>query len=379
MLPTDLFNSIKQLALTPKPLIIPAAAPATVSESFEVGQRVQGQVQAQVSQGVFKVKVAEQMLQMSLPGKIQTNDTVDLQVVSIQPRLTFSLAASSNPISTPEALSTTAKLLSALAEPQPDKAKISAAQSAPLWQETKAPEPPQLAAKLQQALTQSGLFYESHQAQWVGGQISTDVLMQEPQNALTPANQYQNNHLPTQLNPGQLAAQTPALPQTPTGDILSLSDQASTRVRLANDALPADASTLSPAQGKDSLSATVPEHLRPIVQQQLNALETRHLMWQGQVWPNQEMDWEIREEHSGIASEQIEGRQWATEIRLDLPHLGEVTAMLRYNSAGLAVSLNASNNETRTRLGNASSQLIAMMKERGIPVTSAIVSQHEQT
>ncbi|MEW6563046.1 MAG: flagellar hook-length control protein FliK [Pseudomonadota bacterium] len=379
MLPTDLFNSIKQLAHTPKPLIIPAAAPTAVSESFQVGQHVQGQVQAQVSQGIFKVKVADQTLQMTLPGKIQTSDTIELQVVSVQPRLTFSLAASSNPISTPDALSTTAKLLSALAEPQPDKAKISATQSSPLWQESKAPEAPHLAAKLQEALTQSGLFYESHQAQWIGGQRTTADLFQEPQNALVPANQYQNAQHLTADTTAHATAQPAAQPAlTPlTSDSPSIQDKplATANLSLTSGT---DSATTQPGSLKETVSAQIPEHLRPIVQQQLNALETRHLMWQGQVWPDQNMDWEIREEHSGSGGSNLaENRQWATEIRLDLPKLGEVTALLRYNSAGLSLVLDAHNTETRTRMGNASSSLVAMLKERGITVTSSLVSKHE--
>ena len=38
-----------------------------------------------------------------------------------------------------------------------------------------------LAPVLKQALTQSGVFYEAHQARWVAGQLPTEALRQEPQ------------------------------------------------------------------------------------------------------------------------------------------------------------------------------------------------------
>jgi hypothetical protein len=38
-----------------------------------------------------------------------------------------------------------------------------------------------LAPVLKQAVTQSGLFYEAHQARWVAGDLPTEALRQEPQ------------------------------------------------------------------------------------------------------------------------------------------------------------------------------------------------------
>jgi hypothetical protein len=51
------------------------------------------------------------------------------------------------------------------------------------------------------------------------------------------------------------------------------------------------------------------------------------------------MDWEIHEEtprHSASAEYEEAGAQWATQIRLDLPNLGEVAAMFGVSSELLA-------------------------------------------
>ena len=116
------------------------------------------------------------------------------------------------------------------------------------------------------------------------------------------------------------------------------------------------------------------------MQQQLNALETRQVLWQGQVWPNQKMDWEIHEEtpRSSTTREQEESGQWATQIRLDLPNLGEVAAMLRFGANGLSITLDASGGQTRKLFGAASTQLTAALAERGIKVSSTLVAPHDK-
>lgn len=59
------------------------------------------------------------------------------------------------------------------------------------------PDPAQLAHKLEQAISQSGLFYESHLAEWAQGTRSLSDLMHEPQTAKQPG------VLPTEPNTAQ--------------------------------------------------------------------------------------------------------------------------------------------------------------------------------
>ena len=187
MLPTDVLNTLRALSLTERPLITPLPDKDTSGkDAFELGQKVQGAIQSQVSTGVFKVRVLEQMLQMQLPATFKSGDVIELQVMSLQPRLTFSLSASANPLSTPEQLSTTSRLLSTLSQQPLEKAYVRALHSEPLIVTTDSPPNTQvLAVKLHESLSQSGLFYEAHQAQWIAGSRSTAQLLQEPQNLLT--------------------------------------------------------------------------------------------------------------------------------------------------------------------------------------------------
>jgi hypothetical protein len=342
MLPVQLLNTLKVLALAQKTLPVAAADGAPKTGQLEPGQKIQGIVQTQVSPGLFNVRIGEQLTQMPLPAFIRIGDTIKLHVIATSPRLTFSMSASANPLSTDEQLSSVARLLSALSQQPNEKNYMRAMQSAPIWTTPKTMQSTQLAELMSEALGNSGLFYESHQAQWLEGTRSTSQLLQEPQNSVT-------------ANPSK------------TVEISSMQDGNTSTLNQLNMA----ASTAEKMP-------IIPEHLQPLVQQQINALETRQVVWQGNIWPSQAMQWEINEENSLTPSTENQKR-WTTQIHLDLPNLGMVSATLCFNSAGLSLKLNADSAATRTALGNASSQLITSMSDCGIPIVSTLVTQHEPT
>lgn len=349
MLPANLISTLKALSVTDKPLITatPDKGASNAGPQFELGQKVQGTVQAQVAPSVFNVRVATQLLQMQLPAFIRSGDTITLQVVSQQPRLTFTLAASSNPVSTPESLSATSRLLSSLSQQPLEKSYVRPIQSAPLWTGEKAlPDTAQLAGKLHEALSQSGLFYESHQAQWIAGARPTMQLLLEPQNQLA-----QNQPAQAQLAQNT-SARSPDTATSTTPLAQSVTDQ-----RLA--------------------TPNIPQHLQTLVQQQMNTLETHQVLWQGQVWQGQEMRWEVREDTPHRNAQGAEEGRWITQIDLDLPNLGGVSARLSFNGNALNLSLDVSDAQAREKLGNASSQLMAALSERGIPVVHTQITQNE--
>jgi hypothetical protein len=339
MLPSNLITTLRALSLTDKPLITatPDKGAANAGAHFEIGQKLQGTVQAQVAPNVFKVRVADQLLQMQLPPFIKSGDTIQLQVTSLLPRLTFTLAASSNPISTPDSLSAASRLLSSLSQQPLERSYVRPIQSSPLWTGEQAlPDTMQLAGKLHDALSHSGLFYESHQAQWIAGTRPTTQLLLEPQN--------------------QLSQNTPSK---------------------GMDATHAQALAAQTSGEQRASMPSIPEHLQTLVQQQLNALETRQVLWQGQVWQGQEMRWEVRDESPRRGTQGQEEGQWVTRIDLDLPNLGGISARLNFNGNALNLSLEVSDAKTRDRMGNASSQLVAALTERGIPVTHTRITKQE--
>ena len=344
MIPADVLNSLKTLALTQKPLITTSSVVST-NASFIPGQKYSALVQAELAPGIFKVQVADHILQLRLPSHIRSGNTISLEVISLLPRLTFNMAASANPLSTSDQLSETAHLLSSLTRHPLERAFVRPISNAPLWTGSmQTPDVTELAGKLHTALSQSGLFYESHQAQWLAGSRNTKQLMQEPQN------------LPAEKVVAAMEAQD----------------------KLAQSASDANKSTQIPGTNQARTPiAGIPDHLQQLVQQQLSALDTRQVQWQGQVWQNQEMTWRISEEdvpHPNASG----GKMWSTQIHLDLPNLGEVTAKLNFSNNGVNITLDAVQQVTRTKLGAASSALTAALSERGINTAGTLVARHDE-
>lgn len=325
--------ALTKLALNEKPLIAAATDKPNPKSGLklEIGQQVQGTVQAQTAPGQFQVRIADHVVQLQLPAFVRSGDLILLQVTSLQPRLTFSLSSTTNPVSTSEQLSSASRLLSSMTQQPLEQPYVKSTQRAPLWiaSQTAAADTSVLADKLHNALSHSGLFYESHQAQWIAGMRSTPQLMQELQN--------------------QLPHQTSALP--------------------SDTAVKPNAAT--------SLN-TIPEHLQNLVQQQLHALENRQVLWQGQAWEGQEMRWEVREESPRRSTTGAQEGQWITEIHLDLPHLGSLSARLSLNGGAVNLTLNARDEKTRELLGNASTQLVSALNERDIPVLQTRIEKMEE-
>ncbi|MDE2343432.1 MAG: flagellar hook-length control protein FliK [Betaproteobacteria bacterium] len=359
MLPPEILSALKAYVLAREPLPTGAGDTPTqqATASFNVGQTVQGSVLAETSAGVFTVRVAQQLVQLNLPDTIRTGDVVQLQVLSLQPRLTFGLSTSENPTSTLQQLSDAARLLSNLTTDTPSKALIQGSNQTPLLAvASETPAPAQLATQLQQAIQGSGLFYESHQAQWVAGTRTTAQLMAEPQNQLAAAAR------PGQAGQALLEATQP---------------QAATQPLVAAQTA---ASPAAAAQGGNSALAAgqnlpVPPHLQALVQQQLQALETGHLLWQGQFFPGQDLQWEIWRQPAqggGQGGAQQEA-PWATSIKMDLPNLGPVHARLQWSAGGVHVALTAASEQTQALMSNSRPQLLSALAAAGVPVSGATV------
>lgn len=340
MQPANLISSLQARALTAKPLIMAentvTSATAIKAENtsqtgkLQPGQQVQATIQEQVSPGLFKVQIAGQSMQLHLPGQLQTGNVLTLKVESATPRLTFSFFASSTPIATQEQISSTSRLLSNLAELPLARTLIESASGRAVWQTTgTAPDSQQLAVGLRDALVNSGLFYESHQAQWIRGERSTAQLLVEPQNQL---------------------------------------DKQADKLPAAIDAQPAKAALES--------GLPIAKELVPLVQQQLHTLETHQLTWTGQVWPGQQMQWEIQgqPEHSPM---QPDERQWSTEMELALPKLGDVHARLVFTQGGIKLTLQGADAGTVALFNHRLPGLAITLNDAGIPLTGAVIEKHD--
>lgn len=360
MLPANVISALQILSRSDKPLIGATTDIQSPATKLEPGLQLQATVQSKISEGVFKVQVAGQTLKMRLPANIQSGDKIRLEVISTQPRITFSMVASTIPLSTPEQIGATARILSELAEQPLERPMVQQLGSKAIWQaEGQAPEAGLLAGALRDALGKSGLFYESHQAQWVRGERSTNQLLEEPQNILAGKN-------PLISPSGNQAASTDSGQAASPGSGQASPDKPFT-ARMPSD---------SPSMARSAENSALPTNreLLHLVQQQLHTLEHHHLVWMGQVWPGQQMQWEIQGEPEHRPRQQSEN-QWSTEIELALPKLGDVRARLVFAESGLCLTLHAADLATVDAFKRALPDLEKSLGDANIVLTAVTVEK----
>ncbi|WP_261509445.1 flagellar hook-length control protein FliK [Burkholderia multivorans] len=250
--------------------------------------------------------------------------------------------------------------------------------------------PPSLAGALRAALAQavgeSGLFYESHLAQWFAGQRPLAALLREPQARIAIAQTSADPDaapdddaldalltprlsLPSAraaVQPGAVASGAAASGGAPSGGARPAGSApepmpgAQPHPPLARAA--ADAtdplheladwrpSVARPADAAAQSDAAPPTPVHPaavpIVRQQLDTLATDQFRWTGEAWPGVRVDWTIEPDESGghaprSGDDAGDGIAWRTRLTLTLPTLGTVDAELVLNGAQLVARLRA--------------------------------------
>ncbi|HIH2750658.1 flagellar hook-length control protein FliK [Burkholderia aenigmatica] len=237
-----------------------------------------------------------------------------------------------------------------------------------------------LRAALAQAVSESGLFYESHLAQWLAGQRPLAALMREPQArlaaALAPADPDAAQHGATDVL-DELLAQRQPLPATARATAQpGMPPQGGAPARDPAQALPAgvrQGASLSPemadllgerpdarwtparaelatassdSQAQTQTLAPVHPAAVPLVRQQLDALATDQFRWTGDAWPGARLDWTIEPDDPGSRAPRGDdgagdGIAWRTRLTLTLPSLGTVDAELVLNGTQLVARLRA--------------------------------------
>ncbi|WP_025598280.1 flagellar hook-length control protein FliK [Burkholderia sp. WSM2230] len=254
-----------------------------------------------------------------------------------------------------------------------------------------------LAAALSQTVSDSGLFYEAHLAQWLSGQRAPETLAGETQNRLVAA----ATQLP--LNAGGTAgdassasaAARPGMGAAPNGSSGAAGAGNPNAANAANAGNAADAnagisagrampsidtahaarfvagevlaSSLSDLNGQPAhaglhnaasvaadgsaaqtaQAAAVHPATVPLVRQQLDLLATGQFRWTGEAWPGAKFDWTIEQEgdewdRSGGGTASEEDQPWRTRLTLSLPTLGTVDAELTLTGMRLVARVQAS-------------------------------------
>jgi len=290
------------------------------------GNRFTARIHEELPGNLYKALVAGRLLTLQLPEGAKDGDVLELVVTDRSSKtliaqrvqgaelLTDTLSAAEDATAYPHtSLSHAARAIGQLLPREGEKptpALLNRGEpllSQPPTDATGAVE--HLAPALARAATESGLFYESHQSQWVAGQRPIETLLREPQ--------------------GQQALPLPA------------------------------------AEG--TLSSSVPDPLRALVQQQLDSIATQHLAWRGEVWPGQTLQWDITQEDSEKNRSEPEAlNQWSTTLRLTLPRLGGMDATLHITQNDVRIAMIARDPDTLNDLRNAGPTLSNAMDAAGL-------------
>ena len=369
MIRTDFAHRLQpaaDLALRPTP---PAQEITDRLAGLVVGQRLLAEIQTLLPNGSYRAVINQRSVTLALPFAAQTGDAIELEVTESDGRLTLAVVAGGKPVasdgeSTATSLSRTGQLIGSLLL-DGARAGRNGSQALPLNEnQPLAATPPrqgnELLPLLQQAISRSGMFYEAHQAQWVDGRQTKAQLLAEPQGRLSP------------LQPVPAAA-------TP-----SASD-ADDAVRISTGSLPpaptheGGGSTAPLSQTSPPPSPVAPQ-AQAIVQQQLEAFATQVYSWQGQVWPGQDIRWEIESppERTAAAGADDDAR-WQTRLLLTLPLLGEMEARLSLVGTQLSVAVTAAKPEAMALLRSGSAVLRQQLEQAGVVLSAVSFAEQAAT
>jgi hypothetical protein len=382
-----------RLRLQNDALLLQPAAPITEIPSdlpeLRQGQTFSARIQEALPENTYKALVAGKSLTLSLPEGAKPGDTLELVVIDRSPKVVVAQLA--NPGAAPEIsqgypftnLSPAGQLIASLlpAEGEAPSAVI-LGRGQPLLS-----QPPinssQLAPVLADAVKSSGLFYESHQAQWATGRLPLTQLLQEPQ--------AQHSNPATLLTAGVLPTKNFALaaedseksvlvgrrsePGTLVQTLLGRETAPQSKVEMEN-------SSRSPSAGSPAVTLqpgkSIPEDLRPIIQQQLDAVATQRLAWHGEVWPQQTVDWDVEWQHQQGSPDDDTGTRWATNLSLTTPRLGQVSARLQLSEGGVRIALATPYGASAGDLREAAPVLEQSLAAAGVPLLGFIVKHDDQ-
>ncbi len=385
MIPSDVASRMQVSADTALRQVAPAQEISDKLSGLVAGQKVMAEIQSLLPNGTYRALINQRNITLALPFSAKSGDALELQVTENDGKLALAVVARQDggQAGQPAAASTTATLsrtgqlistlFSAANEAEGGPATLALNANQPI---SAAPGQAQdLAPLLKQAITQSGMFYESHQAKWVEGGLATSALLQEPQGKLSSPAAFSAAAAEDQNAPAALKAPATSAEQTATKAAPAASTEraaeASASPRAAADALQSnsvDASKTGAARAPEQAVAT---QAQGVVAQQLDALATQNFSWQGQIWPGQQMRWEIEEDASHQRQDGDEtAANWSTRLRLVLPKLGEIDARIGLQGNQLNLAMHADSPATRALLRSASAALRGQLDSAGLTLAA---------
>ena len=322
---------------------------------LQPGQVFSARIQEVLPENTYRALVAGKTLTLALPEGAEAGDVLELVVIDRSPKAVLARTVSEGGADVGAykhtTLSPAAQLIGQLLSEEQGSHTAPLNRGQPLLNAPPLNAAP-LAAALQKAVENSGMFYEAHQAQWVAGKRPLETLLQEPQGQRS------------EPNAAQLATRAQA---SANADNLAPPDLAGDKAKAAG---------LNEQAVPRNETQTLPAELRPLVHQQLEAAANQRLVWHGEAWPGQHMQWEVEEDRQQPARTPEEPQPWLTTLRLTTPRLGSVEARLRIAGNSLQLNLSTPVGASAADMRDELPALTAALADAGIVLQSAQV-RHE--
>ncbi|MCB5189259.1 flagellar hook-length control protein FliK [Methylobacillus arboreus] len=143
--------------------------------------------------------------------------------------------------------------------------------------------------------------------------------------------------------------------------------------------------------GKLPLSSLLqePQNQQPaaaefMINKQLAVLENHRFQWQGEIWPGQKMDWQVQlheeplnPDGQAADGESAEDRPVSSNLRLELPSLGVITANVTLHVGHLCVRIAAADHAAMRRLQTDLPELATALTSHGQALDALTVVHDE--
>lgn len=317
-----------------------------LTAGFAPGQQLKGEILSSLGGGRFMLQVADQALEFSMPKGARRGDMVNLFFITEEPRPTFLLArfgrlGDSRVSDTGRWLSSFLGAASQQVSAQAALGIMRSLLSAP------PANPLQVGQQLQQGLRESGLFYESHLARWFGGEFALEDLLREPQGRLS------HLKLPSTV-PGHAAR--------------NISPQLDELVRTGfkSGSMEAVEEIVKQAGGIKSHEIVADQRAIPVVQEQLRALQDGQVVYRGDLFPGQKMEWSVTERDAHRNKDGGKERSWDTALKIELPRLGGINARLTIDGSRVNVEIRTAEKAAAGYLDSGRQALAEQLQSAGL-------------
>ncbi|MBK7355559.1 flagellar hook-length control protein FliK [Propionivibrio sp.] len=373
MIPADVASRQQVSADAALRPVAPSQEIADKLPGLVVGQKIMAEIQSLLPNGTYRALINQRSITLALPFSAKSGDALELQVTETDGKLALAVvsrregdggkpaadSASTTLSRTGQLIST---LFSAARETKGGPPVLTLNANQPI---SPAPANAQdLLPLLKQAITQSGMFYESHQAEWIEGRFTKAALLQEPQGKLSAPAAFAQANVDEAITGAHqnapIISSAPATASRPAAEAVQSPSLAIEGAKMNAT----QSSTPSSAPALEQVVAPPAQHL---VQQQLEALATQNFSWQGQIWPGQQMRWEIDQDAARQGQEGEEtSNKWSTRVHLNLPNLGEIDARIRLEGQQINLSMSAGKTETRALMRASGMTLRSQLEGAGL-------------